>query len=344
MENQSIKKVLEGTRLKRPPCWFMRQAGRYLPEYKQTRSKFSYFKDFLFSVPDVVEVTLQPLNRFNLYAAIIFSDILVVPMILGADVDVVENLGPQLSVIENPEGMKNLNTRGNFEKCQPIYEAISEVRSKLDKDKSLIGFAGGPWTVASYMLEGQTSKTFGKIKTFAYKWPLEFKSLLDIISDITATHLINQIRSGADIVKIFDSWAGAIPHEKINDWVIEPHRRVVEKVKEVFPSTNIISFLKGQERSYNEYLKKVPVNGLALGTNTDLNWAAESISGNIALQGALDPYLLVIGGQQMIDEIEVQYEILGKRPYIFNLGHGIVPETPFKNVQIVLDTLDRIAR
>lgn len=344
MEIQPIKNVLNGVCLKKPPCWFMRQAGRYLPEYKQTRSKFSHFKNFLFATPEIVEVTLQPLKRFDLDAAIIFSDILVVPMILGVEVDVLENLGPQLSMINDPDGIKNLNEAGDFDKCFKIYEAISEVRSKLDKNKSLIGFAGGPWTVASYMIEGKTSKTFGKIKSFAFKWPKEFENLLNIISDITAEHLIQQIKAGADVIKLFDSWAGVVPQSRINEWIIKPHLRLVERVRAAYPDIRIISFTKGLEHHYNAYLEKVPVDGVALGSSVDLNWATKNINNKVALQGAMDPYFLVQGGQQMIDEVEKQYEILGSRPYIFNLGHGIVPETPFDHLQVVIDTLNRISK
>jgi uroporphyrinogen decarboxylase len=344
LEVQPIKSVLKGAHFTRPPCWFMRQAGRYLPEYKRTRSKFDSFKSFLFSTPDVVDVTLQPLNRFDLDAAIIFSDILVVPMILGTEVDVVENLGPQLSILKTPEDINCLISQGNFDLCLPIYEAISVVRSRLDVHKSLIGFAGGPWTVASYMLEGKTSKTFGLTKTFAYKWPNEFIDLLNLISDITADHLINQIKAGADVIKIFDSWAGSVPHPKIQEWVIEPHKRIVDKVRSIYPDISIITFAKGMENSYNGYIDQVDVNGVALGSSTDLNWAGSNLSSKVALQGAMDPYLLVTGGQAMIDNVQYQVEYLGHRPYIFNLGHGIVPETPFENVQLVLDTLDRICK
>jgi len=344
MSDQRILKVLNGTHFKRPPCWFMRQAGRYLPEYKQTRSKFSHFKTFLFSTPDVVEVTLQPLRRFDLDAAIIFSDILVVPMILGVEVDVVENLGPQLTMINGLDDISHLQADGNFSKCIPIYDAISEVRSKLDKNKSLIGFAGGPWTVASYMIEGKTSKTFAKTKLFGYRWPQAFKQLLNLISDISARHLINQIGAGADVIKIFDSWAGAVPYNRINEWIIEPHQRLVEQVKATYPDIPIISFNKGQESSYNEYLEKVAINGVALGPNTNFKMAVENIHKTVAIQGGMDPQLLVMGGHVMVEDIEKHIHLAGERPYIFNLGHGIVPETPLENVQLVLDTLDRICK
>lgn len=342
MSDQPILRVLNGERLKKPPCWFMRQAGRYLPEYRKTRSQFKYFKDFLFSTPDIVDVTLQPLRRFDLDAAIIFSDILVVPMILGEDVDVVESKGPQLSKINTPEDIQRLFLKGHFEKCLPIYEAINKVRSQLEKNKSLIGFAGGPWTLASYMIEGQTSKTFAKTKNFGYQWPEAFQNLLNIISDITADHLINQIDAGADLIKIFDSWAGSIPYNRQNEWLVQPHKRLVERVKLSKPHIPIISFNKGLETSYNAYIENVSVQGVAMGSSTNIEWAAKNLSSHVALQGAMDPQLLVVGGKSMICDIEKHLITFKDRPYIFNLGHGIVPETPFENVKIVLDTIDRM--
>lgn len=342
MSDQRILRVLNGEVLKKPPCWFMRQAGRYLPEYRKTRSKFSHFKDFLFSTPDVVEVTLQPLKRFDLDAAIIFSDILVVPMILGAEVDVVESYGPVLSTIDSPDCMEDLNQEGDFLKCTPIYESINKVRSLLDKNKSLIGFAGGPWTVASYMIEGKTSKTFAKTKAFGYKWPETFKSLLNVISDITAEHLLRQIHAGADVIKIFDSWAGSIPYNRQNEWLLEPHKRIVEHIKATYPSVPIITFNKGLETHYNAYLESVPVQGIALGSHVNINRINQEISPKIALQGAMDPQLLVVGGAAMEKDIENHIETLGNRPYLFNLGHGIVPETPHEHIDQVLRTLERL--
>lgn len=344
MDNQPIKNTLQGVRVSRTPRWFMRQAGRYLPEYRQVRSKFDRFTDFLFSTPDIVDVTLQPLERYDLDAAIIFSDILVVPMLLGAQVEVLENYGPKLSVISNPEDIIKLKSPGELHICRPIYDAIHNVRSKLAKDKTLIGFAGGPWTIASYMIEGKTSKTFALTKAFAFQWPEAFKSLLNIISEVTADHLVGQIQAGADVIKIFDSWAGAVPYSKIHEWVIVPHQQIVQKVRSLYPDIKVITFAKGAESYYQEYSKHVLVNGLALGPAADLQAATDTIPSSIALQGALDPSLLVIGGDEMVKEIESQYAIFQNRPYIFNLGHGILPETPPENVQLALNTLDRLEK
>lgn len=340
--NSPLLRVLKGEALRRPPCWLMRQAGRYLPEYLNIRKKFDSFESFLFSTSDIVEVTLQPLNRFNLDAAIIFSDILVIPMMLGQEVKFLEKRGPQLSIFSSPNEITEISNKSSLSLCQPLYEAIHQVRSKLPLDKALIGFAGGPWTVASYMLEGQTSKSFSKIKTFAYRWPQAFELLLQNIADLTARHLIEQIKAGADVIKIFDSWAGSVPENKIYDWIIVPHQQILTQIRAEFPDTPVISFPKGLERALKGYLRQVNISSLALGQNVDLIWAAKELQPHVAIQGALDPQILVVGGDTLKKEVERQLQILGQGPYIFNLGHGVVPETPPENVATLLQLIDRI--
>lgn len=339
MNENPIHKVLTNTKPDRVPIWFMRQAGRYLPEYRLIRSKYKSFREFLFATDDITTVTLQPLNRFDLDAAIIFSDILIVPMLLGAEVDVLENYGPKLSQITDPKDLGNLKRVNIPQFCNPIYEAISKVRAQLDKNKALIGFAGGPWTVASYMIEGKTSKNFGTSKTFAYKWPEAFQILLDEICEVTAEHLVHQIRAGVDVIKIFDSWAGHVPYHNFQDWVTIPHQKIISRVKETFPQIPIISFLKGAEIHYPAYVEKVPTNAIAMGSSADQNYLVRNMPKNIAFQGALDSHLLVAGGEKMVEEIQRQYAFFHQLPYIFNLGHGIVPETPIENVELAIKTI-----
>ena len=344
VNNPPILDVLNGNTSKKNPCWIMRQAGRYLPEYRKIRAQQNSFSSFLFSTDDVAEVTLQPLRRFNLDAAIIFSDILVVPIMLGLDVEVKENIGPRLSTVNEPKDIISLEKNYNPHLCEPIYAAIQKVKSCLDPLKALIGFAGAPWTVASYMIEGQTSKTFTKIKSFGYRYPNDFKKFLGLLAEVTANHLKQQILNGADIVKIFDSWAGSVPHGYFKDWVIEPHQKIVTSIKTDFPHIPIISFPKGiAQSSYLEYVHQVPVECVAFDSQLSPSWVAENLQNNKVVQGGLDSSLLIVGGEALIKETIYYLNELSEKPYIFNLGHGILPETPIENVSLMLKTIEEYA-
>ena len=336
-----LVQVFQGKTFDKPPCWLMRQAGRYLPEYRQVRSKHEKFTSLLFSVNDVVEVTLQPLKRFELDAAILFSDILVVPHMLGMQVEIIESKGPQLSALQEPSEILNLEKSYNPNLCHPIYESVQKIRARLEPSKALIGFAGGPWTVASYMIEGQTSKTFTKIKNFAYKWPHEFQQLLYFLADITADHLSNQIKNGVNVVKIFDSWAGSVPFSYFKEWICDPHRRILEKVRKEHPDALFISFPKGaNESAYLEYIHQVNTDCLAFDSQLSPAWVAKNLQAIKVVQGGIDPSLLVTGGQPLIQEIHSYLDQFSKAPYIFNLGHGVLPETPIENVYLMLKTIE----
>lgn len=341
VHNSPLLETLKGNKVEKIPCWIMRQAGRYLPEYREIRAKQESFTRFLFSTKDVVEVTLQPLKRFNLDAAIIFSDILTVPMMLGVNVEVKEKLGPRLSTLQNPTDILALEKAYTPDLCEPVYEAIRKVKDSLPPLKALIGFAGGPWTVASYIIEGQTSKAFTKTKFFGYNWSEDFKNLLNLLARVTAEHLKKQILNGADVVKIFDSWAGQVPYNHFKDWVIEPHRQIIESVKKDFPHIPIISFPKGiSQNAYLDYVKEVHVDCVAFDSHLSPSWVAENIQKDVVVQGGMDSSLLIAGGEPLVQGTISYLEKLSEKPYIFNLGHGILPETPIENVSLMLKIIE----
>lgn len=343
MENLSLNPILntlQGHIESRIPCWLMRQAGRHLPEYREVRARQKDFVSFLYNVKDVVEVTLQPLKRYNLDAAIIFSDILILPIMLGYKVEILDKIGPRVETIKNPSEIDRLESQVDMTQCESVYEAIAGVRSQLDRTKSLIGFAGGPWTVATYMIEGKTSKAFSDTKTFGYHWAQQFQKLLDILADYTAEHLIQQIRAGADAVKIFDSWAGSVPYNKFEDWVIKPHLRILDKLKNAFPEVPVISFPKGISLGhYQHYLDVVKVDCISFGPELAPEIVADELQDRVVVQGGLDPAILVQGGDLMVKEAHKYLEALQDGPYLFNLGHGIIPETDPKNVELLIETV-----
>lgn len=329
--NKIIKILSEKKPLEIPPIWIMRQAGRYLPEYRAIRSEVRDFLSLCYNPQLASEVTLQPIKRFDLDAAIIFSDILVIPHALGVEVNFVKNEGPKL-------GKFNLTDLkiSNIEKhLQPVFEALALTKSKLDKNKSLIGFSGAPWTLACYMIEGGSSKSFEEVRRYAIEREAEFSQLIDILSESIIEYLSLQIKAGADVVKIFDSWAGVLPPTELRKWVINPAKKIVEKLKEKHPQTPIIAFPRGIGNSYKNYASQVKADTIALDQTVDRNWAKENING--VLQGNLDNFLLAFGSKEKIEnEVSAILRDFSDAPFIFNLGHGILPETPIENVELLI--------
>lgn len=325
--------VFQGKRSSHPPLWFMRQAGRYLPEYRKIRETCPTFLDLCYTPDLAAQVTLQPIERFDLDAAIIFSDILVIPDSLGQHVSFEAGKGPQLDSLTLSSFQTKLSLKEVSKKMLPVYEAIRLTRSQLSPAKSLIGFSGAPWTLALYMLEGEGSRDFAKAKSQAFQNETLFSSFLEFLVQAISFHLIEQIRAGASAIQIFDSWAGLCPSSHFQEWIIEPTQKVVSSVRKAFPDIPLIGFPKGVGAHLIEYGSQCGFSALSLDGITPLDWAAKTLPSNLILQGNLDPLLLSTGGEPLKNSIKSIHQQMNKRPYIFNLGHGIVPQTPLQSVE-----------
>lgn len=336
-----MKKLLEtlnGKKFKSPPVWFMRQAGRYLPEYREIRTKADNFLDLCYNPKLASEITLQPIRRFGFDGAIIFSDILVIPDALGIKVSFVKNEGPKLSKISNEKDLIKLNSDNILKHLQPVFENISLTKSSLNKNTALIGFAGSPWTIATYMIEGGTSKKFELVREIALKNPLFFQKLIDILTDSVSLFLNQQINSGVEIVKLFDSWSGILPESEFKKWVIEPNKKIIQNIKNKNPKIPIIIFTRGAGTLYENLIKEIDCDCIAIDQNVSKDWAKEILQKKYhkIIQGNLDNMILALDKERAKDET---LEILNKFsdfPFIFNLGHGILPNTPIENVEEVL--------
>jgi uroporphyrinogen decarboxylase len=329
--------ALKGNQPKRTPIWFMRQAGRYLPEYRKVRASAGSFLDLCFTPDLAIEVTLQPIRRFALDAAILFSDILVIPHALGQKLWFEEGRGPRLEALQGPKDLPRLSSSLTEERLAPVYETLNGVRSALPESTTLIGFAGAPWTVASYMVEGGSSNGFPVAKGWAYRDPDSFARLIALLVDVTSDYLIRQVESGAEVLQIFDSWAGVWPAAQMRRWCLEPAREIVARVKHAHPEVPIILFPRGAGPFYVEFAETSGADALGLDTTVPLEWAHGKLQSRVAVQGNLDPVLLLSGGPLLHQSVTSILEILGEGPFVFNLGHGILPETPISHVEDVLE-------
>ncbi len=314
------------------PLWLMRQAGRYLPEYRRVRERAGGFLELCFTPELAAEVTLQPVRRFGLDAAILFSDILVVPLALGRAVRFSEKEGPQLDPLADLADIERLRCEDLDERLAPVYEALARVRMALAPEVALIGFAGAPWTVAAYMVEGRTSRDFAAVKLAAFKQPEEFQRLVDLIAEATAHHLVRQVAAGAEVLQIFDSWAGVLAEAEFERWCVAPIERIVRQVKESCPTVPIIAFPRGAGVGYSRFVERTGVDGISLDPTVPLGWAARELQPWATLQGNLDPLLLVAGGEAMRAAAERILQCWGWGPLIFNLGHGVLQTTPPEHV------------
>ncbi|OAB82070.1 uroporphyrinogen decarboxylase [Wolbachia endosymbiont of Laodelphax striatellus] len=312
------------------PIWLMRQAGRSLPEYRKAVEKTSNFMEICYSIDLVVELTLQPIKRFDMDAAIIFSDILIIADVLGCDVNFVRGVGPIIKPVKSSEELKNSQ---EFEtKTFPILNAIRKVRSQLSEEKSLIGFAGGPWTVASYIIEGGSSKTFSKVLHFC---SLELEEVIKKITEATIIYLIKQIEFGADIIQLFDSNAGILQGELFERYVIKPTKKIVSAIKNKFPDFPIIGFPRSAENLYTDYCEQTGISAVSIDYNVPIEWAKENLK--IPLQGNLNPILLAYNKSEAIEEAKRIIDCFRGLPFIFNLGHGVLPDTPVENIAALVD-------
>jgi uroporphyrinogen decarboxylase len=329
-----LLRVLRGEKLSRPPIWLMRQAGRYLPEYRAIRAKAGGFLDLCYNPELAVEVTLQPIRRYGFDAAILFSDILVVADALGQKVGFEEGRGPVLEALrESDDVSRLLGMAGFHHRLAPVYDTVKGIKAALPAETALIGFAGAPWTVASYMLEGGSSRDFAKAKSWLYRRPKEFATLIELLVEATGQYLIHQVEAGAEVIQLFDSWAGTLSHGEMLRWSLEPMKAIIARVRMAHPKVPFILFPRGVGAGYLDFARAGIGNCLSLDQSVPLEWAWTQLQGpKMALQGNLDPQLLVAGGQAMREGATRILESLGRGPFIFNLGHGIVPETPPEHV------------
>ncbi len=335
MSDKPLLATLRGDLQKIPPIWLMRQAGRYLPEYREIRATAQNFLEFCYSPEKAAEVTLQPIRRFHFDAAILFCDILVVPDALGQKVSFESGEGPQLEALETPEQIARLGPF-DLEKLAPVFETIDRVKGNLPPDVALIGFCGAPWTVASYMIAGKGTKEQEPARLFAFRHPEAFAGLIDRLVVASIDYLSRQISAGVEVVQIFDSWAGSLPADEFERWCAQPVKRIIAGVKARHPTTPIIAFLRGADAQLPSLTQKVGADAYGLDTALDPQWAVANTASNIVLQGNLDPMALVAGGAALDREIDAIRAAFTGRPHIFNLGHGIVPQTPIAHVEHLL--------
>ncbi len=317
-----------------PPMWMMRQAGRYLPEYRALRAEKGGFLELVYDSPSAAEITLQPLRRFDLDAAILFSDILIVPYAMGQNLQFLVGEGPHLSPTLVDHALESLVPA--YERLDAIYETVRLVKAELAPEKAFLGFAGSAWTVATYMVNGEGSKDQHATRAYAYRDPQGFQVLIDAIVDLTITYLIGQIDAGVDAVQIFDSWSGSLAPSQFERWVIAPNARIAAAIHEARPGVPVIGFPKGAGEKLAAYARETGVDALGLDETIDPVWAAANIPAHLPVQGNLDPLALLAGGEQMESAVRHIIRTFEGRPHIFNLGHGILQQTPIEHVHALL--------
>jgi uroporphyrinogen decarboxylase len=312
--------------------WMMRQAGRYLPEYRQLREQKGSFLGLVYDPAAAAEVTLQPLERFPaLDAAILFSDILIVPFALGQNLSFVSGEGPRLTPRLIDSALDALTAFP--ERLDPIFETVRTVKARLAPDKSLIGFSGSPWTVATYMVAGQGSRDQSEARRLAYADSKRFAEIVGRIEDVTIDYLSGQIAAGAEAVQLFDSWAGSLSPAQFEQWVIAPTARIVKKLRHRYPDVPVIGFPKGAGGKVADYASETKVSAIGLDETVDPLWAARELPPDLPVQGNLDPLALLSGGKSLRSAVQRILDAFADRPHIFNLGHGILPDTPIANVE-----------
>ena len=328
--------TLAGHQNRIPPIWMMRQAGRYLPEYRKVREQAGGFLDLCFSPELAAEVTLQPIRRFDLDAAILFSDILVIPHALGQKVAFAAGEGPQLSPCIDAGNLSLLAATIDLGVLAPVFETIRRVRRELPAGVAFLGFCGAPWTVATYMVAGHGTSDQAPARNFAYRDPTAFVALIDRLVDASIAYLAEQFRCGVDAVQLFDTWAGVLPPEEFERWCIDPARCIVAGLRALVPDAKVIGFPRGAGTSLERYVKRVAVDAVGLDWTIDRAFARERIQSRRPVQGNLDPLVLLAGGEALDRAVDAVMAAFGGRPFIFNLGHGILPETPIAHVERML--------
>jgi len=327
-----LLRVLAGETLVPPPWWLMRQAGRYLPEYREVRGRAQDFIELCLTPTLAAELTMQPIRRFGMDAAILFSDILLLPYALGQGLAYREGEGPVLDAVADDAAVARLDAAGAVARLEPVLEAVQRVRSALDPQTALIGFAGAPWTVATYMVEGGGSRDFRRVKGWGYRDQKGFGALIDMLTAATIDWLSAEIAAGCEVVQLFDTWAGVLPEAGFARWVIEPTRRIVAALKGRHPDCPVIGFPRGAGVLYERYVAETGVDAVGLDTSAPAEYARTRLGPRVALQGNLDPVALLTGGAALETAVRELRRSLGGGRWIFNLGHGVLTETPPENV------------
>jgi uroporphyrinogen decarboxylase len=337
VEPKSLLAVLRGQRVDPPPVWLMRQAGRYLPEYRALRAEKGGFLDLVYDAEAACEVTLQPIRRFGFDGAILFSDILVVPHAMGQELWFEEGEGPRLAPKLLDVDLSTLTPAP--ERFKPVYDTVRQVRAALGPETTFLGFAGSPWTVATYMISGQGSKEQAEARRYAYRDPDGFGGLINAIIVTTVEYLCGQIEAGVDAVQLFDSWAGSLSPAQFARWVIAPNKAIVDAVRMRYPDTPIIGFPKGAGGKLPAYATGTGVDAIGIDETVDPVWAHANLPAGLPVQGNLDPLALITGGDALDSAIDLIRLAFADRPHIFNLGHGILPDAPIAHVEHLLERL-----
>ncbi len=336
--------ALQGKPVDRPPFWFMRQAGRYLPEYRDIRGSVGGFLDLCYNSDFATEVSLQPIHRYGMDAAILFADILLVCDALGQGLSYQEGEGPVLEPIRTVEDIKRLDSARCPEVLSPVYDTVSKLSASLPPETTLIGFAGAPWTVAAYMVEGHGSKDFSIPRLWALRDPDGFAQLIELIVNVTIDYLSQQIIAGAEVVQLFDSWAGLVPATSFDRWCIQPVKAITSALKQKYPDVPIIGFPRGAGPNLMGYMTKTGVDAISLDQSIDPKWAAQYVQPEGVVQGNLDPLAVVSGGDAMINQAKEIMDAMAGGSLIFNLGHGFVPQTPPEHVAALSEWLKNWTR
>jgi uroporphyrinogen decarboxylase len=336
LPDKPLLAVLSGERRDPVPIWMMRQAGRYLPEYRQLRQDKGSFLDLVYDSDAAAEITLQPLKRFTgLDAAILFSDILIIPFAIGQNLTFITGEGPRLTPTLIASDLDDLTAY--TARLDPIYETVRKVKAALQPGKTLIGFSGSPWTVATYMVAGQGSRDQAEARRLAYADQGRFSAIIGRIEEITLEYLSGQVEAGADVLQLFDSWAGSLAPAQFEQWVIAPTSRIIAALKKRHPRVPVIGFPKGAGGKLKAYARETGVNALGLDETVDPLWAAKELPAKLPLQGNLDPLALLAGGAAQESAVKRILDAFADRPHIFNLGHGILPDTPIAHVEQLID-------
>jgi uroporphyrinogen decarboxylase len=333
MQERRFLAPFRGEVLDVPPIWLMRQAGRYLPEYRATRAEAGDFLTLCYTPKLAAEVTLQPIRRYGFDAAILFSDILVVPDALGQPVRFAEGEGPRLDPIRSADALGKLSIAGAGQKFDIVAETVARLRQDLPAETALIGFCGAPWTVATYMVQGQGSADQAEARLWAYRDPEGFQALIDVLVAASIDYLDRQVRAGADCLQIFDTWAGSLPDDEFDRWVVAPTREIREAIRDLHPDVPVIGFPRGAGATAVWYVSETGVNGVGCDTATPPFVMSEAFDEeDVVVQGNLDPLLLVAGGARLDERVDEILDLMRGKRFIFNLGHGIVPQTPPEHV------------
>jgi uroporphyrinogen decarboxylase len=329
--------TLRGSNGDQRPIWLMRQAGRYLPEYRALRAEKGGFLALVYDSAAAAEITVQPLRRFGFDGAILFSDILIVPYAMGQDLQFLVGEGPHLSPRLVDHALKSLVAVP--ERLAPIYETVRQVVAQISPQTTMLGFAGSPWTIATYMVNGEGSRDQHETRAYAYRDPVAFQAIIDGIVDVTVEYLDGQIKAGAEAIQLFDSWAGSLAPREFEKWVIAPNAAIVRAIKALHPTVPIIGFPKGSGEKLAAYARETGVDAVGVDETIDPIWAARELPANMPVQGNLDPLLLLAGGPELEARAIDVLEAFADRPHVFNLGHGIGQTTPIEHVEQLLSVV-----